>query len=574
MLTPDGLGVLIFNGEIYNFQRLRSELQANTTSDFQGSSDTEVLLWGLYHYGESFVRSLQGMYAFAYFCRKSNSVLLARDPAGIKPLYYRSNEDGFTFASEIRTLLAAAPSAAEVNSKALSSFLAYGATPQPETLVAGVHQLPPGATLRLSLDRKSFSHVAPQAWWHLQPPGSHNGVGDAVSKTRSLVSEAIRDHLMADVPVGVFLSAGLDSTIIAATAKEYSDDIRTFTVDLRGKSTSDEAEIAERTAKRIGTKHETIRISDEQAMQSMAAWLDETDQPSIDGLNTFIISKAVRDQGIKVALSGLGADELFGGYPSFQDVPRIASVLGRMGITPAPIRSMLGHAIAYRQPREAKAKFANMLATGGPIACLAVQRRRLLNDAQLSKLFDDEPVHPSSHYWLPDENYESIRQIHRSPGWDISYAELNFYQRNMLLRDSDAASMAHSLELRVPFLDQRLLDWVPTLPDSVRFPADQPPKGLLRKAFADVLDKVHLTRPKTGFCLPIDQWMSGPLRELCESKIASVLKSGRLNKSEVEQIWRSFINSPTLSTASRAIAFVSLGAFFENLEQLQPVAYV
>ncbi|XZE34028.1 asparagine synthase (glutamine-hydrolyzing) [Pirellulaceae bacterium SH501] len=565
MLTPDGLGTLVFNGEIYNFQALKRDLQANTPSVFQGSSDTEVLLWGLYHYGRDFVHSLQGMYAFAYLCRKSNSLLLARDPAGIKPLYYRQTDESFAFASEMRAILAAAPQDTQVNSRALSSYLAYGATPQPETLVSGVHQLVPGSTMTLNLADRKLTAAKPRTWWSLKPPAVHVDATDAVSTTRELVTAAVQDHLIADVPVGVFLSAGLDSTIIAAIAKESSKDIRTFTVDLRGKSTSDEAEIAERTATRLGTQHETIRVSDEQAMESMAAWLDATDQPSIDGLNTFIISKAVRDRGIKVALSGLGADELFGGYPSFQDVPRIASVAGRLGLAPTSLRGMLGRAIAFKQPKEARAKLANMLTTGGPVACLAIQRRRLLNDSQLSRLFRKGPIHPSHHYWLPDENYESIQQIRSSPGWDISYAELNFYQRNMLLRDSDAASMAHSLELRVPFLDQRILDWVPTLPDLIRFPADQPPKGLLRKAFADALDKVHLTRSKTGFCLPIDQWMSGPLRSLCESKIANVFRSGLLENQEVQKIWQTFLKTPSFGTASRAIAFVSLGAFLENL---------
>ncbi len=563
--TPDGSAVLAYNGEIYNYMVLRRELERRGVS-FRGHSDTEVLLWGLRLNGKEFVKRLEGMYAFAYFDRNANSLLLARDPAGIKPLYFVHKMNRFAFASEFNALLETNLPERIIDREAVGSYFAYGAIAQPHTLFRDIKMLEPGSTLQVDGTEDGLSVHQSERWWRMpQVCREEVSLSQAIARTKELVEESVRDHLMADVPVGVFLSAGIDSTLISSVARKYSDSIRAFTIDLEGTGASDEGEIASETARQIGIDHSLIRVSDEQAKVWMTEWLDATDAPSIDGLNTFIISKAVRSQEVKVALSGLGADELFGGYSTFRDVPKIAKLVQSLQIVPKFLRRILANGIAFRQSSEGRMKLLDMVSTNGSVPLLALMRRRLFTNEQLSSVGLGSSELLENGY-LSDGSFSIRATSKSSPGWDISFSEFSNYQQNMLLRDSDANSMAHSLEIRVPFLDQRLLNWVPTLPDLIRFPTGQPGKYLLREAFKDQLSSLHLRRPKTGFTIPFTKWMHGPLRDACESKVSILKRSEILEERGIEAVWNHFIRNPSLGSSTRALALVSLGAALERFQ--------
>jgi asparagine synthase (glutamine-hydrolysing) len=559
MELPDNSGVIVFNGEIYNYQELRTDLEKQGIR-LRGHSDTEVLLWGLKLYSTDFLKQLRGMYAFGYYDRDKSELLLARDPSGIKPLYYYRREDEFSFASELRSLVASGSVSKKLSLSALGGFLAYGAVPQPLTILDGVRMLPAGSWLRMNTQARTRL-MELKTWWQLPVP-DHEQVTDVLPRVRSLVEDSVKDHLIADVPVGVFLSAGIDSTLIASIAKRFNDLVQAFTVDLAGTEGSDEAEIASETAKRIGIAHQIVRVSDESAIEWMQQWLESTDQPSIDGLNTFIISKAVASCGIKVALAGLGADELFGGYSTFREVEGLQKAHKRLTFLPAFLRQGIVSLITARKSFEAREKLLDMMNSRGGITRLAVLRRRLLSDRQLRDLgLWTSDLNRSC--FLPEE-VQTLFLSEESPGWQISRAEFSIYQQNMLLRDSDANSMAHSLEIRVPFLDQRILDWVPTIPDNIRFPTNESGKYLLREACKDYLGQAQLRRPKTGFTVPFTQWMAGPLRDTCEKKLKTVKALGVLDPNAVQSIWNHFMRTRTLASSTRALALVSLGSAVER----------
>ena len=321
--------------------------------------------------------------------------------------------------------------------------------------------------------------------------------------------------------------------------------------------------LAARTAKRFGLPHTPIRLPAEAAEQAALDWLAAADQPSMDGLNTFVIARAVRAHGIKVALSGLGSDELFGGYPSFREVPRLRRLARAAGRLPGAARRAVAAVLTAGRGEGARAKLSDMLAGPGDVASLALQRRRLLADDQLAALGLEARSLGLTADWLPPEAAATLPDGD-DVGWAVSVIESRFYQTNVLLRDSDANGMAHGLEIRVPFLDQRLLDWGHRLPGPVRFPKDRPPKTLLREAVPDLLDAELLGRPKTGFTLPLPRWMAGPLRPMCEDRLAVVKESGLVRPAGADAVWRSFTSRPDGPAWSRALTLVALGDYLKR----------
>ena len=565
MSTEDGLHRIVFNGEIYNFQELRRQLEAEG-DQFKSHSDTEVLLLGLRRHGIEYVRRLQGMYAFAYLNRETHSLFLARDPAGIKPLYYHQSDRTLVFASELRALLVSGVTVGKISRPAIANFFAYGAVAQPTSIFDGINMMEPGSWREYKAADTDFQMHRENIWWTPPKVDFKVKTGDAVSQTRSLLQSAVHDHLIADVPVGVFLSAGIDSSILASLSHKFSNEVRAFTVSVLEAKDMDETEIAAATASRIGMEHVPVHVTESDAMDATQQWFASADQPSIDGLNTFVISKAIRGHGIKVALSGLGADELFGGYPSFQEVPRFAQLARRLSWLPTQLRRSIAKLATIRTPRQVSEKLQDMFAIEPKIGVLATMRRRLMSNRELLSLGLNFESHGLSECGLPVASMNWQPGEGASPGWAVSVAESRYYQGNMLLRDSDVNSMAHSLELRVPFLDQRLLDWVHTLPDHVRFPVGGKRKHLLREACKNELSTVLLKRPKTGFSLPIGRWMLGTLRPMCEASIGHLSESGFVDAKGVRKIWNDFILYPDKRSWSRAFSLVVLGNYLNKID--------
>lgn len=559
--APTG-ATIVFNGEIYNFQRLRAELERDGET-FRGGSDTEVLLAGLARHGEDYLKRLEGMYAFAFFDPRGPSLLLARDPAGIKPLYLAETAAGLVFASETRAILASGLTPRTIDRRATAGYLAYGAVQRPLTLFAGIEALPPGSclTYRVGPSGRLARAGQPKTFWRLPPARTTMSEAEAVAAVREALDAAVKDHLIADVPVGLFLSSGLDSTILAGLAARHSPAMKSFTVVFGDQPAHCEGRDAAQTAHAFGLSHSELPMATSDARAAVQDWLAAMDQPSIDGLNVFVISRAVRRQGIKVALSGLGGDELFGGYPSFRDVPRLRRVAALLKRFSAPVRRGLARMAAAGRTAAVREKLCDMLGGDGSVRSLYLQRRRTLSNAQIADLgLDAAHLGLDPDYLPPD----AAPDVHADPAdlvKTLSQLEFRHYQGNMLLPDADANGMAFGLEIRLPFLDQQMLNLAHAIPGRVRLPNRAAGKHLLRRAFADLLRPDLLNKPKRGFTLPIGRWMAGPLRPLCEQALV-VLKDARLLKpAGVDAMWKGFLAEPESPMWTRAFALVVLGEF-------------
>jgi asparagine synthase (glutamine-hydrolysing) len=564
MAHPQTGDQIIFNGEIYNFERLRAELDG-AGHDFKGHSDTEVLLNALTRWGPNCLPRLQGMYAFAFFDKRAQRLLLARDPLGIKPLYVADVGDAFLFASEVRALLRSGLVRRRVDLQAVSGYLAYGAVQQPRTIVRGISLFPPGSFAQIEADSRRCG--AREFWSFPRPRKDEATLEKEVTETIGRTLEAsVVDHLVSDVPVGVFLSSGLDSTIVAGLAAKHSSSICSFTVGFAEEPDMSELTLARETATRFGLRHTEIVLAGSDAEAMAVEWLASLDQPSLDGLNVFTISKTVRANGITVALSGQGGDELFGGYPSFQDLPRLLRWARQLSMAPPQARTLFANAVAFRRSRAVRQKLIDVLHTRPALLPLYLQRRRAMSNRQLQALGYTVDADTLGDF-LPPEALAGLVHEAYDPVWAISQYESRFYQGNTLLRDADTNGMAHGLEIRIPILDQRVADYAYALPGTVRLPHGRANKHLLRRAFPDLLRPSLLQQGKRGFSLPIRQWMLGPMRALCIGALDSLKRSGCVEEQGVDAVWNAFLAEPQSVMWARAWELCVLGCYLSK-EQL------
>ncbi len=553
--------VLVYNGEIYNYRELRSELE-KSGDRFQGSSDSEVLLLGLSRFGASFVDRLQGMFAFAFFSKVDQTILLARDPLGIKPLYFARLDETLVFASEIQGILASGLVPRELNRRGMAGYLAYGAVPAPETIVKNVELVPSGTTQTWSVsDRRLQSRSATH--WTI-PDVDTTPQADISDRLRATLERAVARHLVSDVPVGLFLSSGIDSTILAGIASKQANNVRSFTVGFEDCPSMSEFVPSRETAKIFGLQHSEITINGSDAIDLAVCWLQSLDQPSIDGLNVYAISKVVRDEGIKVAISGQGGDELFAGYSSFVYVPRLYRFLRAVSWLPRGARRWIVNGLAWTRADVQREKLRDIARTDGSVLELYLQRRRVMSDRQLTHL----GLVPADMGLCP--NYlsnGSLARLATDPNdivASVSRFESHLYQENMLLRDSDTNGMTHGLEIRVPMLDREMIDLVYKTPGKLRLPRADLPKHLLKTSCASLLRPDILGRGKMGFSLPIAQWMLGPMRDICEDSLRTLESQSILDPRGVRDVWQQFLANPSTSW-SRALALCVLGAYVSRL---------
>ncbi len=563
MVHPATGDCLIFNGEIYNFRELRAELES-AGSNFRGHSDTEVLLHALVRWGTEALDRLNGMYAFAFYKAKEQRLLLARDPLGIKPLYTAFAKDVFLFASEMRSLLASQLIPRKSDPRTVASFLAYGSAQSPQTMLQRIELFPPGCWQEIDAQVLQRRAAPPQLYWEVPPPRPQPDLDDVCRNIRQKMNQSVREHLESDVPVGVFLSSGIDSTITAALTAKYTGQLRTFTVGFSDNSDLSESSVAAETARLIGAEHHDIQILGDRAEQACSDWLESADRPSVDGLNTFIISQAVRAEGIVVALSGLGGDEVFGGYSSFWRIPRLMRALRSIRWLPSTLRSIVAAAATLGRPTAVAEKAVDMAMSDGSILELDLLTRRVMSNQQLADLGIDGHVLGLTKDLLAPALMDSLRIDPSDPVWTISSLESRLYMSNTLLRDTDANGMAHGLEIRVPFLDRRVIDYAYALPGSLRLPTGQASKYLLRRTFSDLLRPQVTQRRKSGFNLPIGRWLAGPLRGMCEEAVKHLKAHGGLRPEGVDKIWNDFIRSKEDSHWSRPFALCVLGQYLRR----------
>lgn len=563
MVHPETGDQIVFNGEIYNFQVLRSELESSGIR-FRGHSDTEVLLHGLVKWGPDFIVRLEGMFAFAYYDRRSQRLLLARDALGIKPLYVGESPQAFVFASEVRGILASELVESQVDQQAVGGFLAYGSVPEPLTIFKHIRTFPAGCWQWFDArTARQGSGDNTKRYWEFPAVDTRVNEALALPRLRETMDAAVCDHLVSDVPVGVFLSAGLDSTIVSGLAVKHTAQLRTFTVGFADQPDLSEARLAAETAKLLGTVHTEIQIKGDEAEAAARRWLDSLDQPSIDGLNTYVISQAVRGQGIVVALSGLGGDELFGGYSSFGRVPRMIRMLRKVQWLPRWSRSALTSVATVGRPPAVKQKARDMMRSDGGLVELYLQCRRSMSDAQLASLGIHAGALSLTDAYLTEAARDTLEPATDDVVAALSQLESRFYMGNTLLRDSDTNGMAHGLEIRVPVLDKRLVNLASSIPGRVRLPDGVNNKHLLRRAFKDLLRPELSERAKTGFSLPVGRWMVGPLRELCESAITYT--SNLLDGAGVRAIWEEYLAGTDRTRWSRSLALVVLGHYLQRM---------
>ena len=479
--------VLVFNGEIYNFRELRRELEAVGES-FLGHSDSEVLLRLLVREGRAALPKLAGMFAFAFWDVASGRALLARDAFGIKPLYFSTRDGGVQFASEVNALRG--ESAPTVDATAMRDFLLWGSVLEPSTLFNEVRQIPAGGFLEWD-----GGHLKAGQWF--KPKFIHGKAPrDPVATTRAALVDSIERHLVSDVPVGIFLSGGIDSTAVLALARKAlgpAADIRTFSIGFHSPE-YDESSVARRTAERFGANHTEWMMTAEDGVAEIPHYLAAMDQPGIDGFNTWCVSKLARREGMKVVLSGLGGDELFSGYDSFRQVPRFRQA-HRL---PGPLRKLFSMLLNRSAEGSRWRRLAAFLQ--GPGAALAAfhAQRGIFTESEARKLtLALANVDPGPANWevdgLPDDPRDAV-----------SFLELTRYMGNQLLRDSDVYSMAHGLELRVPFVDLKLFEAIAGIPSATRL---RQGKRLLLEAVPEIPSEVA-NAPKRGFRFPFQDWLA------------------------------------------------------------------
>ena len=560
MFNPKTGDCLIFNGEIYNFKSLRAELQVQGIV-FRGKSDSEVLLQALSVWGESALEKLQGMYAFAFYESKTRRILLARDPLGIKPLYIARHRDRLVFASEIKAVLASGLVPKDLDVGGIAGMLAYGAVQSPRTIYESIRSLPAGAAVWLSADvADGRSQPVMRRYWSF--PEQARAVGDvrsAAANVRELLHDAVLRHLVADVPVGVFLSAGIDSTIIASFAREYTPQVTAFTVGFGAVHGEDEIALASGTAKSLGIKHVAVELDANNMPAQWNDWIAGMDSPSVDGFNTYVVSRQLAAEGVVVGLSGLGADELFGGYKIFDRAPRLSRMLRALAFIPKWMRASAVRKVGeFDGRRGAYEKLADVVAGDHSVAGVTLSLRRAMRDRSLAALglvpgraglrenFLDSPTGAAVR--LDGDAFNTVARM-----------EMVHYMGDTLLRDTDTNSMRQSLEVRVPFLDTPLVDYVSALPGSLKRGSGVPSKALLRMACAKVIRNDIARRPKTGFTLPIGEWMRGEMRASCEAAIEKLEGLPCLEGKEVRRLWNTFLTDSRSIHWSRPLALVVLG---------------
>ena len=548
--NEDRTMAVILNGEIYNFRELRRELEA-CGHIFRTQSDTEAVVHAYEEWSQECVTHLRGMFALAVIetqaPKRGQRLFLARDRLGIKPLYYALAGNALIFASEVRAILASGLVPPRLSLPALESYLLFGSVSEPMTLVEGVFSLPPGHRAWVFSDPDGAASIQTEPYWRPAEPATdlHAYSASAARQLRPLLEEAVRLHLMADAPLGIFLSSGMDSTALAALASRERSGVHTFTVAFPEQEFS-EAGLARRTAEALGTTHTELLLTGAQILGQLDHAVSALDQPSMDGVNTYFVSWAARQAGLKVALSGLGGDEVFGGYPTFRLAPRLERLRAWAGRVPKSLRAAtapLAGLVAARPDAARKLAAAWRDPQGFPHPFF--HARALFTRSQADTLLNGQSPPPSSLWWAWLE--EAVRQ---TQGWDyfsrVAWLEARSYLVNTLLRDTDAMSMAHSLEVRVPFLDHVLVEFVGRLPAAVKG-GNGAPKSLLAEALSDLLPRETVAQPKRTFTLPWERWLRGPL----QARVAAGLKNPAgplrsvLNPKAVVAIWEDFLAGRT-----------------------------
>jgi asparagine synthase (glutamine-hydrolysing) len=486
MSYAEGRYEITFNGEIYNYKELKSELQ-RAGACFKTNSDTEVILAAFAIWGTASFNRLNGMFAFALWDKENKKLYLVRDSSGIKPLYYAATEKGLAFASEIRGFKPI-PYLQEENDLWPVYLMAYGFLPEPVTTLKQAKPVPKGSYICYDVKTDSCKTSFYKTYQYSEEFSNREEI---IEKIKDTLSNAVKRNLIADAPLGVFLSGGIDSGIIALLAKSSGTGLNTLSIYFDNEQFS-EKKYQDILLDKMGVQHNQFLLSEAEFHKNLPDVFDSMDQPGSDGINTWFISKYARQNGLKAVLSGIGADELYGGYPSFKRIHKVLLL--------EKIPSRLLNAGKYTSLR--KLRRAGYLSLGGTVGKYLFLRGQFIPNEIASHLNMEE-----AQVWniLQDVEYPDINTL--TPENQASWMETNIYMQNQLLRDADTMSMAHGVEIRVPFLDSEFIDLTLKIKSAVRYPGDRN-KQLLIDAFTDILPEPVWNRTKMGFSFPFKEWFS------------------------------------------------------------------
>ena len=537
LYDPTGRYVLVFNGEIYNF---REVIPLLPEYHFQTKSDSEVLLAAYAKWGKNCLAHLNGMFAFAIYDKMAGTLFVGRDRLGIKPFYYYQDGERFVFSSEIRSMLASGLVPRRVDREALRNYLVFQSVYAPFTVLEGVFQLMPGECATLS-----EKGMEKEAYWHIERPPADVDVSDAKTcekNVRELLSASIERRMIADVPLGAFLSGGIDSSAVVALMAQASErPVDTFTVSFAEKQ-FDESRFADTIAQKYNTRHTTIRLTPDDFLKSLPEAFEAIDSPSGDGLNTYVVSKATKEAGITVALSGLGGDELFAGYPYFRRFQRLHSARNLYLLFPRAIRHPLFS--ATRNVFSSNKKLGRLFET------LAVPAPTIDEIYPLFRLVNS-PKEANEVLGTTGFPELIIQKLLRSRQSDLStlpalsqysIAEMLGYTLNVLIKDTDQFSMASALEVREPFFDYKLVEYVLRVPDRFKYDKTSA-KPLLVRSLGDLLPGSIVHRPKMGFVFPWKHWLLNDLRPFCEKHLENLSNYGLFDMESVRRLWAEFLES-------------------------------
>ena len=548
---PETGNWIVYNGEIYNFREIRSRLQGEGVR-FESQSDTEVLLKAYGRWGEKCIGEMRGMFAFAIWDTKKSRLLLGRDPMGIKPLYYCSTGNYFLFASEVRTLLRTGMVPRKLDPAGLMNFLNFGSVCDPGTMIQGVTALEAGHYAIWEKGR-----LTDAMYWDLAPHGRATTAAsyltgnvtarkDLENEVYETLDQAVRMHMVSDVPVGLFLSGGIDSSSLAGILSRAGIRVNTFSIVFREAEYS-EVEFSREVARVFATEHQEIMVAQGDVLDAIPHALKAMDQPTIDGMNTYLISRQTRAAGIKVALSGLGGDELFAGYSTFRDVPRMERFVQFWKRWPGFLREPMARMFAsVASDTDKNRKLAALGGARGSEIHPYFLARALFTPEQRNTLLASVDEAALARANAPcHENLSHARELDAINR--VSYLEARCYMMNTLLRDSDVMSMAHGLELRVPLIDHVLADKLMALPGVWKVDNNMP-KPLLVNALKKALPEDIVHRKKQGFTLPFERWLRENLRPEMEAALQNMSQGplgSLLNHESTRQVWSDFLSGKT-----------------------------
>jgi asparagine synthase (glutamine-hydrolysing) len=532
-IDPSGRYILVFNGEIYNFMEVKAKLG---DYNFKTNSDTEVILASFIKWGTRCLNQLNGMFAFAVWDDKKQELFIARDRLGVKPFYYYYNQDVFVFASEIRAIKASGILKFDIDEDSVADYLMNQSVTAPYTLFKDIYQLMPG-------QYGIFKNAALELhyYWKIEEEKKFTGLSsedNVKSEVRKLLTEAIERRMISDVKLGAFLSGGIDSSAVVALMSEVSSQqVNTFTIGFKEKS-FDESQYSNLIAKKYRTNHTTVILEPADFLSELPNAVKAMDTPSGDGINTYVVSKATRKAGFKVALSGVGGDELFAGYPHFKLFHKIHNS-NLLNVTPRFLLKSAGSiGGAFLRGSKGERLVAMAKSKNFDIENLSPLLKQVYSSKSVTRLLNGRI--------FPDNRLQKLLEerktdIHKLPVLSqFSAAELLGYTQNVLLKDADQMSMAHSLEIREPFFDYKLIEYVLQIPDTIKYPVYA--KSLLVESLGDLLPSEIIHRPKMGFTFPWEHWLKNELRDFTEVHLKSLGLLEQFSADEINRLWKSFLS--------------------------------